>query len=47
MIKFRIKLDQVDYETLIKVLAKDFEDGRLQWNLAGTVLETTRVIYEP
>lgn len=47
MIKFRITLDQVDYETLLEIVAKAYEEGKLQWNLAGTILETTRVIYEP
>lgn len=47
MIKFRITLDQVDYETLLELVAKAYEEGKLSWNLKSTIIETTRVIYEP
>lgn len=47
MIKFRITLDQVDYETLLDIVAKAYEKGKLQWNLSDTIIKTTRVIYEP
>lgn len=47
MLKFKITLDQVDYETLLDIVAKAYEQGKLQWSLTDSIIKNSRVIYEP
>lgn len=45
--KYQITLEQFEYETLLKLAEEAKREGKIQWSMTNTILEATRVIWEP
>jgi len=47
MVKFQITLEQFEYEKLLEIITEAYKQGKPQWNMVNSIIEQTKVIYEP
>ena len=47
MVKYQITLEAFEYEKLLEITTEAQKEGKPQWNLTNSIIEQTKVIWEP